>query len=140
MSLTPEQARHAAAMYTALAEGKECEMQYLVGASWHPWEGETMHLDTYTYRVKPEPVNEWWVNVYLEGMSHLYATPEAARKWEGHQADEVAVHVVRADSIKIAELVTDEQIEMARNEAAAPFSIVWVKGIIKALDKAREGK
>ena len=148
MTLTPEQAKHAAAMYTARAEGKECEEQDKHGETgWFPWTGGGFFPDACNYRVKPEPepvVNEWWFNVYPTSTGGLHATPEAARKWADKGTTEVAVRVVRADSIKIADLVTDEQLAKA-------YMAVWgttsyaplLPSLImfaEALDAVREGK
>jgi hypothetical protein len=150
MTLTPEQARHAAAMYTARAEGKECEEQDKHGETgWFPWTGAGFFPDARNYRVKPEPepvVNEWWFNINTLGVVYLHDTETSARKTAEDNGvntyKEVAVHVVRADSIKIAELVTDEQIERAH------WTVRWgthsvlpsLKKFLEALDTVREGK
>ena len=147
MKLTQGQAIHAAAMYTALAAGKECQRQAIGNATWYPWYGDTIQPARYTYRVKPEPepvVNEWWICLTEKGaMWAALHTEEAAAHYVNTTAlAKEVVHVVRADSIKIADLVTDEQIERAHWTVrwGARCALPSLKAFIETLDAVREGK
>ena len=134
---------------TAKANGVECEKQWKQGLEppWKEWDTALYDPIHWRYRVKPEPppvVTEWWVNIYPSGAVSLHPTPERAREEAARDATdaaEVAVHVVRADSIKLADLVTEEQICAAitwLRENFKPYAAESVDGVISALDKVRE--
>jgi len=104
-------------------------------------------LDEHHLRVdmeEPEPVvTEWWTNFYTHRVSVLRDSPEEAKQFARSDATEVAVHVVRADSIRVADLVTDEQINAARKlirECGIYNHTAYCRRIFEALDKVREGE
>ena len=132
---------------TAKANGVECEKQWKQGHKppWKEWYSERYDPITFRYRIKPEPepvVNEWWVNFYPHSACGLHATPEKAEHYARPDATEVAVKVVRADSIEIADLVTYSQMEEARVmlvEWGLPIPTAYeARKLFEALDKVRE--
>jgi len=131
----------------AKANGVECEKQWKQGLEpqWKEWDTDLYDPIHWRYRVKPEPepvVNEWWVNFYPHSACGLHATPEKAEHYARPDATEVAVKVVRADSIEIADLVTYSQMEEARVmlvEWGLPIPTAYeARKLFEALDKVRE--